>query len=204
MEATAGIPLSLATPNIWRGTNKSNGQLEFLHTNHVAVSYSSLVISSALQAELTAASAEGVPFGNGLFYDRNLKATLPGKVYAGIPTAVGAVPKLAGVLAYDAALASMQPVASRGVQAYNKGTIVKRGYLRYKSGKAAAAGATIEYDAIDDTTMKFFIENSTGDPVFAAPTAVTNGVPVLANCTYAGKIIHLYPEDESVLVELDF
>lgn len=203
MEHTSGIPLSLASPAIWKGTNKTNGQLVPIRDYYLEVGYSSLVITAALQAELTAAGKIGVPTGNGVFYDRNLKATAPNKVYAGVPTAGGAVPKLAGILAYDAGVITMQP-ATDGIQAHNKGKIVKRGFVRYKTGKAAAAGAAVAYADINDATMVMFIENSTGDPVFAVPTSYTNGVPVLANCTYAGKIVQLYPEDESVLVEINF
>ncbi len=226
-EHTAGLPLTLTAPGIWKGTNKSNGQLELIHNYHLEVGYSSLVITAALQAELTTAGVVGVPFGNGAWYDRYLRTTVPNKVWAGIPTAANAVPKLAGIIKYDAAIGSLQPAAARGLNAYNKGVLVKRGFLRYKTGKAAAAGAAVAYADIDDSTMCFFLENSTGDPVFAVPTGygpslsvpttvgglatainagalVSTWKPTLANCTYAGRIVQLYPEDESVLVELDF
>jgi len=53
--------------------------------------------------------------------------------------------------------------------------------------------------------MYAFVENATGDPVFAAQTSYSAaGVPVLANCTYLGNIVHLEPENESWLVELKF
>lgn len=204
MEHTNGIPIGLASPAIWKGTNKSNGQLMPIRDYYLEVGYSGLVITAALQAELTAAGETGVPFGNGLFYDRNIKASAPNKVYAGYPTAAGNVPKLAGIMAYDQAIASLQPAAAKGVQPHNKGKIIKRGFVRYKTGKAAAGGAAVAYADINDATMVMFVENSTGDPVFAVPTSYTNGVPVLANCTYVGKIVQLYPEDESVLVELGF
>jgi hypothetical protein len=228
MEHTSGIPLSLTSPSIWKGANKSNGQLALIHNFHLAVSCSALVITAALQAELTAAGEEGVPFGNGVFYDRYIKSTAPNKVWAGHSVAANAVNKLAGVICYDAGLASMQPIANKGVQASNKVKIIKRGFLRYKTGKAAAGGSAIAYSGINDATMLFFIENSTGDPVFAAPTSygsvttpafvtpadladvvtdlsakvlqMSGLVPILADCTYAGRIVQLYPEDESVLV----
>ena len=230
MEFTSGLPLSLVSPKIWKGTNQSNGQLALIHNYHLAVGYSKLIITSALQAELTAAGEEGVPFGNGLFYDRNLKATAPNTVYAGVPTAVGAKPRLAGVLAYDAAIPGSQPVSNKGVLPYTKGEIIKRGFVRYKFGKAAAGGAAVDYADIDGDVMCAFVENSTGDPVFAAPTGYAKlpdisgaadlaavkaalselelnpkgFVPTLANCTFLGYIVNLYPEDESVLVELAF
>ncbi len=276
MEKTSGIPLSLTSPNIWKGTNKSNGQLELIHNYHLKVSCSGLTITAALQAELTAAGKNTVPFGNGVFYDRYIKSTRPNHVYAGIPTAANAVPKLAGIVCYDPAIGSLQPVNNDGITPYNKFTIVKRGFLRYKTAKNGVAGARIAYADINDATMFLFIENSTGDPIFAAPTgygsvafagitaaqaaalstslqnknitlpafadattvaevitalsgvsvavagvteAIANAVaaalteramspaaivPTLAGATYAGRIINLYPEDESVLVELDF
>lgn len=229
MEHTSGIPLSLTSPKIWRGQNESNGQLMLIHNYHLAVGYSKLVISTALQAELTAAGKNGVPFGNGLWYDRNLLTTKPNTVYAGIPTASGAVPKFAGVLAYDAAISSLQPANAEGLLDYNKGKLIKRGFLRYKFGKNDAAGDAIGYDDITDDMLLFF-EDDTGDPVFAEPdeldiilptftaaavadvvTALSNkggltgtGKPTLADCTYAGKIIHRDVEDKAVIIELDF
>ena len=210
---TSGLPFSLSGNGIWKGQNKSNGQLMLLHNFHLKVSYAKLIITAALQAELTAAGTRVVPFGNGAFYDRNLKATQPNTLYAGYPTAAGAIPRLAGVLCYDPALDSLQPVDTSGVLPTNKGTIVKRGFVRYKTAKAAVAGAAISYAAITDD-MCLFIENTTGDPILSVPTSlgtidaatevVLDSMPVLAGATYAGKIINLYPEDESVLVELDF
>ncbi len=181
MEHTAGLPLSLVGNNIWRGQNQSNGQLELIHNYHLKVGYSGLSISTALAAELTAAGLSAVPFGNAVWYDRNLSATEPNKVYAGIPTAVGAVPRLAGVLGYDAGLTSMQPANNAGVMPYNKGQLIKRGFLRYKTAKVAAAGAARAFADINDATMKLFFELATGDPVIAAPTGW--GTSTLAGLT---------------------
>lgn len=213
MEMTSGIPFSLSGNNIWRGANKSNGQLMLLHNNHLKVSYSKMVVTAALQAELTAAGKNAVPFGNGVFYDRNLKASQPNTVYAGVPTAAGAIPRLAGIICYDAALDSLQPVETGGVLPSNKGEILKRGFVRFKTAKDSVAGNVIAYADITDD-MCLFIENTTGDPIFSVPTSygtidaateeILDPMPVLAGATYAGKIINLYPEDESVLVELNF
>ncbi len=239
METTNGLPLSLVGGNIWKGQNKTNGQLMLIHNYYLEVGYSELAISAALAAELAALRKKTVPFGNGLFYDRYEKATKPHKVYAGSPVGTSAIPKLAGVIGFDAGLQSLQPaVGSDGVLPYNKGKIVKRGFLRYKFGKnkpgtLGAAGCTmIGYSDIDDETMCFFIELDTGDPIFAAPTGfggitlpdltgdttvanlithlsevevpASSLVPTLAGAVYAGKIVHLLPEDESVVVELGF
>ena len=205
MEKTSGIPLSLTGNNIWRGGNKSNGKLQLLHNFHLTTGYARIVIQPLLQTELDAAGAIGVPFGNGVWYDRTKKSTEPGVIYAGVPTAGSPTPKLAGVLAYEAGLASGMPAANNGIQPMNKGKLIKRGFVMYKTGKAAAAGAAIAYSGINDATMYAFVENATGDPVFAAQTSYSAaGVPVLANCTYLGNIVHLEPENESWLVELKF
>lgn len=276
LQSTPDIPLSLVSPNIWRGQNKSNGQLALIHNYHLEVGYSGLTVGPALAAELAGAGLAAVPFGNAVWYDRNLRSSQPNRIYAGIPTAGGAEPKIAGVIKYDAALASLQPANAGGLMDYNKGVIVKRGFLRYKTAKVAASGAARAFADIDDTTMKLFFENSTGDPVIAAPTswgtaaltgltdvqkaaliaaleshavtlpditglttaaqlvtalnktvlasvgldAPTAGVvgallqsgsvvltgahPTLSGCTYGGEIVNIYPEDESVLVELRF
>jgi hypothetical protein len=233
MEHTNDIPLSLISPNIWRGQNKSNGQLMKLHEYSLAVGYAALVISPKLATELTAMDRNSIPFGNAAWYDDHIRTTMPNKVYGGIPVASGAVPKLAGVIAYDPALASMQPVNADGIMPYNKGKLIKRGFVHYKTGKAAVAtfaddgtDAVLSYASIDPATMALFFEKATGDPVFAVPTgygpdlsaattvaqlaAAINAAnlegawkPTLAGCVYAGKIIQLYPEDGSVLVALD-
>lgn len=205
MEHTNGIPLSLTGSNIWRGGNLTNGKILFANgVPHLETGYSGLVISTALQTELDAAGNIGVPFGNAVWYNRNLKASEPSKIYAGIPTAAGAVPKFAGILAYDAGLASGQPVANNGVQPHNKGKLIKHAYVHYKTGKNAALAAELKYVDVNDATMMLFFELATGDPVFAAPTGNgADGTPTLANCVFGGKIVMLYPENQSILVEIN-
>lgn len=231
-EYTGDFPLKLTGNNIWRGGNLSNGKILFANgVPHLETGYSKLTIQSALQTELDAAGAVGVPFGNAVWYDRNKRSTEPNGIYAGVPTASGAVPKFAGILAYDAGLASGQPVANNGVQAHNKAKLVKLAYVHYKTGKNAALNDTLEYADINDATMCLFFENATGDPVFAVPTgfgsvtlptfasaasvadvitalsgksvALTGNKPTLANCTFGGFIVGLYPEQKSVLVKID-
>jgi len=204
MEHTSGIPLDLTGNNIWHGTNLSNGKMMLLHTFNLTTAWSKLIITTALQAELTTAGTDGVPFGNAAWYDRYLIASAQGTLYAGVPTAANAVPKLAGVIAYEAGLASGQPANNGSVMTWSKGKLIKRGFVAYKKAKAGAAGAIIHYADVNDATMVMFVENSTGDPVVAVPTSYTNGVPVLANCTYLGKIVLLEPENEQWVVELGF
>lgn len=205
MEHTNDVPLSLTGLNIWRGGNLSNGKVLFANgVPHLETGYSGLVIGAALQAELDAAGVIGVPFGNAVWYDRNLKASEPSRIYAGVPTAAGAVPKFAGILPYDAGIASGQPVANSGYQPHNKGKLIKHAYVRYKTGKNAAFAAVLKYADVNDATMMLFFQNATGDPVFAAPTGNgADGTPTLANCTFGGKIVMLYPEDQSILVEIN-
>jgi len=267
--------LSLTGKGIWRGQNKSNGQLEKINSFDLSVGYSGLTVGTALAAELAGEGVVAVPFGNAVWYDRNV-AGQTNHIYAGVPTAGSAKPKLAGIIKYDPALTSMQPANSLGLMDYNKGTIVKRGFVRYKTAKVAASGAVRAFADIDDTTMKLFFENSTGDPVIATPTSwgtaaltgltdvqkaaliaalethavtlptltgdttvpnlithlsavvlatvgldaptaaavgallqsgsmvLTGAHPTLTGCTYGGDIVNVYPEDESVLVELRF
>src|SRR5512137_1346108 len=114
MEVTGGLPFVLTGNGIWKGSNKNNGSLSLLHNYHLATGYSKLVVGAALLAELAPSGKTGVPFGNALWYDRNILATQPGTVYAGVPTAGGAVPKLAGILALDPAIQSMNPAESMG------------------------------------------------------------------------------------------
>ena len=204
-EVTSDFPLKLTGNNIWRGGNLTNGKILFANgVPHLETGYSKLTVQAALQTELDAAGAQGAPFGNAVWYDRYRRATEPNSVYAGVPTAANAVPKLAGILAYDAGIASGQPVANNGVLPHNKAKLVKEAYVHYKTGKNGALNAAVAYADINDATMVLFFELATGDPVFAAPTGnAGDGTPTLANCVYGGKIVGLYPEQKSVLVKID-
>jgi hypothetical protein len=107
-----------------------------------------------------------------------------------------------------------------------KGTLIKFGFVWYKTG-LDENGDAIDYSGIT-RDMSLFVANDTGLPVFAKGGAadgialpdlsgaasvadlVTSlsglnlasggGNPVLADATYVGRVVHLEPENEGVLI----
>lgn len=202
MEYSAGAILKMTGNGIWKGQDKTNGKLmKNMNIMQLTVGYSKLVTSAAL----IATGAAGVAFGNGVWFDRNptVKAATPYTVHGGIPTAVGAVPRLAGVIVQDEAIMTGQPIYNDVLLAHNKGRIAVRGYVQYKTA-LSSTGTAVDYTNVDDT-MVMFVDDATGFPVVAAPGAIAAGTnkPTLAGHTYIGRIVLLFPEDEAWFVELD-
>lgn len=189
---------------VWRGPDKSNGILMMGDSvPHIETSYAEMSLDTT-----NGLNIGYVPFGNALWYDdADLASGKYAKVYdsaAGLTT-----PKLAGIMKYEQGIATgfpMNQVAGyqNGIMPHMKGTIIKRGFVWFKDCYAAATGTNkIAFSSIT-RSMCLFARDNTGVPVLAVPTTVTNGVPVLAGCTYIGKIEQLEPETEGVLINIGF
>jgi hypothetical protein len=211
MIASPDAILKLTGQGVWRGLDKSNGVLIIGDgVPRLETSYSRLVLSDALEA----LGLEGVPFGNILWYDDNVKATEPATVYAGIPVAAGAIPVVAGVLKNEQGVQLGFPLnnvaSDRTVLLpHMKGTIITNAFVSYKTG-IDAAGDPVDYAGIT-RNMALFAQDATGLPVFAVPTGVnttvfnkTLGKPTLAGCTFIGSIVRIEPENEAVIVAVGF
>lgn len=182
---TNGKSLSMHNEAIWKGTYTHNGMLLKIHENAYTIGYSALLAPNGQSAGV-------VKFGDGVFYDAHQKNN---KVYAGAPTVTSAVAQFAGIVVREPAIASGYPVNNDEVAAYQKGMIVKEGFVEYKKA-LVGTGTTAEsvFDAASVTIgTPMFVSASNGAVYFKA--AAKDNADVMA-----GKVISLNPDDKTVTV----
>lgn len=181
----SGKTLSMHNEAIWKGTYTNNGMLLKIHENAYTIGYSALLSPDG-------ASAGVVKFGDGVFYDASKKDN---KAYVGAPTGTGAVPVFAGIMAREPAIASGYPVNNDEVATYQKGMLVKEGFIIYKNA-FVANGASREslYDNANVTfETKMYVKASNGAVYFGS--AKVDNADVLV-----GKVVEVNPDDKSVTV----
>ena len=180
-----GKTLSMHNEAIWKGTYTHNGMLLKLHENAYTIGYSALLSPDG-------ASAGKVKFGDGVFYDAHQKNN---KVYAGAPTVASAVPVFAGIVVREPAIASGYPAINDEVAPYQKGMIVKEGYVEYKEAFVGSGSSkvTLFDDASVTLGTKMYVKASNGAVYFGS----TKGVETDA---LVGKIVSLNPDDKTVTV----
>lgn len=182
---TNGKSLSMHNGAIWKGTHTHNGMLLKIHENAYTIGYSALLSPDGQSAGV-------VKFGDGVFYDAHQKNN---KVYAGAPTVTSAVPVFAGIIAREPAIASGYPVNNDEVASYQKGMIVKEGYIEYKEGFVADGASRVSLFDNANVTLgtKMFVKASNGAVYFgSAKVAETDAL--------VGKIVSLNPDDKTVTV----
>jgi hypothetical protein len=178
-----GKSLSMHNDAIWKGTYTHNGTLLKIHENDYTIGYSAL-----LKPDGSAGSA--VKFGDGVFYNAKEKNN---KVYVGSPTASGAEPVFAGIVVREPAIASGYPAINDEVSSFQKGLLVKEGYVVYK--EALVAGGTEAenlYDS-DDVVIGVDVNVKASDGTVYFGTASSGDVTV-------GKVVEINPDDKSVTV----
>lgn len=182
-----GKTLSMHNDAIWKGTYTHNGILLKIHENDYTIGYSAMLSPDG-------ATAGVVKFGNGVFYDATEKDN---KVYVGAPTADDAVAVFAGIIAREPGVASGYPVKNDEVASYQKGLLVKEGYLEYKEAYVASEGAvgSKPVNVYDNTVIGNNMYVRATDGVVYFGTAKVTGTDVLA-----GKIVSVNPDDKSVTV----
>ena len=187
-----GKSLSMHNKAIWKGTFDDNGMLLKIHENAYTIGYSALLSPNG-------ASAGKVKFGDGVFYDAHQKNN---KVYAGAPTVTNAVPKFAGIMVREPAIASGYPAINNEVADYQKGMLCKEGYIEYKH---AYVVTTASHSALGDKKSVFdnvdlgyvlMISASNGSAYFAQ----TSSDKVSNSDVYVGKIVSMNPDDKTVTV----
>lgn len=180
-----GKSLSMHNEAIWKGTYTHNGTLLKIHENDYTIGYSAL-----LKPDGSAGSA--VKFGDGVFYNAKEKNN---RVYVGSPTAPEAVPVFAGIVVREPAIASGYPAINDEVSSFQKGLLVKEGYVVYKEAPVSHAGeAENLYDnanVVIGVTVN--VKASDGTVYFGAK----NGSDVTV-----GKVIEINPDDKSVTVHI--
>lgn len=187
-----GKTLSMNGEAIWKGTYTHNGTLLKMHENCYTIGYSALLAPDG-------ASNGTVGFGDGVFYNATEKDN---KVYVGAPTASGAVPVFAGIVAREPGIASGYPAINDEVTSFQKGLLIKEGYVVYKNAYVCAASPSALPSAKSNTYdnakigYQMFVSASNG-AVYFAPTSSDK----VANADVAvGKVVELNPDDKSVTV----
>ena len=188
----SGKTLSMHNEAIWKGTYTHNGMLLKLHENCYTIGYSALLSPDG-------ASAGKVKFGDGVFYDAHQKNN---KAYAGAPTVSNAVPKFAGIVVRDPAIASGYPVNNDEVASYQKGLLAKEGYIEYKeayvvttTSHSALGTKKSVFDNVD-LSYVLMVSASNGAVYFAQ----TSSDKVSASDVLVGKIVTMNPDDKTVTV----
>jgi hypothetical protein len=212
MYTTPDAVLSPKGQRVFKGVDKSNGiMLMGDSVPHIETSCSEIVVG----AGLTTAGLGYVPFGNAVWYD---DSGVPAKDYA---TVFGARPingHLAGIVKYEQGVATGFPMQLKasyggikqfGIAPWMKITIIKKGFVFFKEFFASVEAANGTSSALMPFAnvkreMCMFASNTTGFPVLAAPTSISNGVPVLSGATFIGTIEQIEPENEAVLINIGF
>lgn len=187
-----GKALSMHNEAIWKGTYDDNGMLLKLHENSYTIGYSALLSPNG-------ASAGKVKFGDGVFYDAHQKNN---RVYAGAPTVASAVPKFAGIVVREPAIASGYPAINNEVADFQKGMLCKEGFLEYKKAyvvTTASHSALGEKKSVfDNVDLGYVLMISASDG--SAYFAQTSSDKVSGSDVYVGKIVAMNPDDKTVTV----
>ena len=184
VEETSGFTLSITgDAPIYKGGSTINGTVKFLGNNGLYISSFSKALTPA-----GAALSTGLSYGNGVFYNA---ASKNNQVYAGIPTASGAVPVFAGVVARPmTAVQGAYPANEEKVYAYNKVNILKEGPMGYKSG-INTTGTALTFSSTEIQVGAYaYLRNTDGAITFGSAATA-------AGFTTIGRIEELNPDDAS-------
>ena len=187
-----GKTLSMHNEAIWKGTYDDNGMLKKIHENCFTIGYSALLSPDE-------SSAGKVKFGDGVFYDAHQKNN---KVYVGAPTVTSAVPKFAGIMVREPAIASGYPAINNEVAGFQKGMLCKEGYIEYKHSyvvtTASHSALGTKKSVFDNVDLGYvlMISASNGSAYFAQ----TASDKVSASDVLVGKIVSMNPDDKTVTV----
>jgi len=187
-----GKSLSMHNKAIWKGTFDDNGMLLKIHENAYTIGYSALLSPDGT-------SAGKVKFGDGVFYDAYQKNN---KVYAGAPTVANAVPKFAGIMVREPAIASGYPAINNEVADFQKGMLCKEGYVEYKFAycvtHASHSALGDKKSVFDNTQIGWSMMVSADSGAVYFTPAKTDYVD--SDDVEAGKIVAINPDDKTVTV----
>lgn len=185
-----GKSLSMHNEAIWKGTFTNNGMLLKLHENSYTIGYSALLSADGTQAGKT-------KFGNGVFLDASQKNN---KAYVGAPTMTGAIPVFGGLMVREPAIASGYPVLNDEVADFQKGMLVKEGYIVYKKADVYG-GADGDYTDVELGDLVYpnwciWVKKSDGQVYFTPKATVYKS----AGDVMVGRVVECNPDDKSVTV----
>jgi len=187
-----GKALSMHNEAIWKGTFDDNGMLLKLHENSYTIGYSALLSPDEQ-------SAGKVNFGDGVFYDAHQKNN---KVHAGAPTVSNAVPKFAGIVVREPAIASGYPAINNEVADFQKGMLAKEGFIEYKKAycvtHASHSALGTKKSVFDNVEMGWSMMVSASNGAVYFTPAKTDYVS--SSDVEVGKVVEMNPDDKSVTV----
>ena len=187
-----GKSLSMHNQAIWKGTYDDNGMLLKIHENAYTIGYSALFSPDET-------SAGKVKFGDGVFYDAHQKNN---KVYAGAPTVSNAVPKFAGIMVREPAIASGYPAINSEVADFQKGMLAKEGFIEYKKAycvtHASHSALGDKKSVFDNVEMGWSMMVSANNGAVYFTPAKTDYVS--SSDVEVGKVVAMNPDDKTVTV----
>ena len=186
----SGKNLSMRTNAIFKGDATHNGQLLKLHENCFTQGYSDVLTPDGTKKA-------DVIFGNGVFYDASRKDNV---VFAGSPTVKNAVGVFAGILVREPYIASNYPVHNDKTQVFQKGLLVKDGFVVYKKTDVNGAGTLSSAQVQKIATVGYLacVKYTDGTLYFAPSDAAKQSTKDIT----AGRVISTNPDDLSVTVHI--
>lgn len=181
--------LSLKGNKVYKGEETHNGTLLKVHDNSFTIGYSDLLTPDGK-------NKASIRFGNGAFYDI---ARQDNVIFSGKPTYAGAYPHFAGIVCRQQDIASGYPVHNDKVTSYNKGLLVKEGFITYKrayfvGGDKDGVSLPVSLSAFVGFYLK--VHKANGSIGFATKNE-NNDV-----WTVVGRIIAYNPDDASITVHV--
>ena len=187
-----GKSLSMHNDAVYKGTYTHNGTLLKLHENAYTIGYSALLNAAGTAAGVT-------KFGNGVFLDASQQNN---RVYVGAPTSTGAVPVFAGIMIREPAIASGYPVLNDEVSDYQKGMLVKDGYVIYKEANVYGGSdgdlGKVKLGKFVFPSWCMWVAKADGAVYFTPKSTVykTSGDIMV------GRVVECNPDDQSVTVHI--
>lgn len=181
--------LSLKGNKVYKGDSTHNGMLLKVHENAFTTGYSDLLSPDGKNKGETR-------FGNGVFYDLARKDNA---LFTGSPTYQGAFPYFAGILCRQQDIASSYPVYANKNTSFNKGLLVKEGYLNYRVALYQDADKKdLTVSAHLNSYVGYFFRVNLVDGYIGF--SMTN----LSDATWqvVGRVVQCNPDDESVTVHI--
>lgn len=187
-----GKTLSMHNDAIWKGTYTHNGMLLKIHENAYTIGYSALLKADGTEG----ATAK---FGDGVFLDASQNNN---RAYVGAPTVAGAIPVFGGIIVREPAIASGYPAINDEIAPFQKGLLVREGFVIYKNGKlCTAAGAFTEKGELFGKVYPNFciFVNKTNGEVYFSPKST---IAYQSGDIMIGRVVETNPDDKSVTVKV--
>ena len=219
-----GSPIDITDPSkLWGGTSKTNGFLMRSVDGRIPALEESFA-RCTINASSPLIGAAVVPWGNALWVNIPTVDTEPHVIQTSKP----AISMFVGVLKFEQGVQTGNPIQPYGIPPFTRGTVIRRGYVGYKTSMAAIGGET-DYMAFlmgdetkdvaavrltykewvdllktggDGAQLGLFFGDTSGFPVISLVPAANAANPTLTNATFGGFAEIFEPENEAVYFNL--